>query len=145
MSSINPTVRRYPPHRVDEDHPVEMSGRPSSTLDLLARILIWAALGWTVGMLILLLFIVKIDGETLIHQYGWIAPALALIPIAIISLPLIGIVSKKVRRITPVVAGVTAVLVLLSIVVAGGFFIPAAFALGAAALLEVADSGTPEA
>jgi hypothetical protein len=119
--------------------------RPRSSLDSLARVLIWAALGWTVAMLVVLIFFIKFAGsQTIFERLGIYAVFLALVPIAIVSLPLSAMVSRKIRRITPIVAAVTAGLVIVSIAFAGGFFIPAAFALSAAALLEIADTGNSE-
>lgn len=145
--SINPVVRNYPRRDPAESpEPIEMSGRPSSGLDMTARVLIWAALGWTIAVLTAMIFFATLGNDTsaLYEKHGLAVPILALIPIAIVSLPLIASVSRRVRRITPIVAVVTTGLVLFSIAFAGGFFLPAAFALGAAALLEVADSGNSE-
>src|SRR4051812_30881688 len=112
-------------------------GKPKSDLDRVARVLVWVALGWTVAMSIVVLFFVEFGQEgTAFDRLGPFAIVLGLIPIAIVSLPLVAVVSEKIKRITPIVAVVTAGLVLCSIVVAGGLFIPSAFALGAAALME---------
>lgn len=144
--SINPVIRNYPARDEENPEPIEMSGRPSSTLDMTARVLIWAALGWTVASMTVVIFFASYgsDSQTLFEEHGFIVPILALIPISIVTLPLTAFVSRRVRRITPIVAAITTGLVLISIATTGGFFLPAAFALGAAALLEVADSGNSE-
>jgi cytochrome bd-type quinol oxidase subunit 2 len=117
-----------------------------SDSDRVARVLVWVALGWTAAMMLVVVFLVKFGEEgTFFDRMGPYAVVLGLIPILIVSLPLIAVVSEKVKRITPIVAVVTTALVILSITLTGGFFIPAAFALGAAALLEIADSRTGSA
>jgi cytochrome bd-type quinol oxidase subunit 2 len=145
-SDVNPEIRRWPgrnPQR--DDNPIAMPTQPTSTLDKAARVLIWAALGWTVAMLILLIFVINLGHErTFFQRHGILVPILALIPIAIVALPLLAGASRRAKRITPIVAMVTAGLVVLSIVLAGVFFLPAAFALATAALLEIADSGESE-
>lgn len=97
-------------------------------------------------MLIVVLFMAEFgpNSQTLFAEHGYLAVVLALVPVAIVSLPLIAFVSKRVRRITPIVAVFTTFLVVGSIAFAGGFFIPAAFALVAAALFEIADSDGTE-
>jgi hypothetical protein len=122
-----------------------MQGSPRSTMDLTARVLIWSALGWTIGMVLLLLVFIEVDdNQTMFQAHGTLAVFLGLIPIAIVGLPLIAMVSRRIKRITPIVAGLTTAFVLLSIPLVGGFFLPAAIALAAAALLEIADSGGTE-
>lgn len=94
-------------------------------------------------MLIVVTFLFEFgDDGTFWDRLGPFSIVLGLIPVIIMALPLIAEVSEKVKRITPIVAGITVVLVILSITLTGGFFIPAAFALCAAALMELADSGT---
>ena len=93
-------------------------------------------------VLILVTFLATFgDDQTVFERLGPAALILGLIPIAIVSLPLFSAVTSRINNITPIVAAVATFLVIISVVFAGGFFIPAAFALMAAALIELAERG----
>lgn len=110
--------------------------------DFIARILVWAALGWTIAMIIVVLFFATFgQDQTVFERLGPFSLVLGFVPIVIVSLPLFSAVTSRINNITPIVAAITAFLVVCSIIFAGGFFIPSAFALMAAALLELAERG----
>ncbi len=107
----------------------------------ISRVLIWSALGWTVAVTVIMIFYLDFGYEqSVFERMGAGVLALGLIPIAVVALPLVGVVARRIRPITSIAALLTGVMVMVLLVSgAGGLMIPAAFSLLAAALLELAE------